>query len=219
MSDRRDTESDDRRLSQAYRELANERPAANLDAKILKAARDAATSRQARLRRWTRPLAWAATIGLSLAIVLQVTEQPVPEVPSEVLSELPTEVPAATAAGSAEARRQDLDITQPYKKEGPVGEATSDRVEEAFTPDMDMLREAEDMGRMKSSRAQLGAEPEAAARKSLADAPQVFCDETARASAASWLECIAELREQHKYAAAESEQAAFDARFGNAETP
>ncbi|MGB5412193.1 MAG: hypothetical protein WBN09_11730 [Woeseiaceae bacterium] len=213
MSDSRDKERDERHLSEAYRDIANERSPANLDARILKAARDAVAPRQARLRTWTRPLAWAATISLSLAIVLQVTEQPMVEVPAETQ-------PAANAAPeSAAAKRQDMDITQQLKKEAPAREALSEQVEDAFTPDMEMLREAEDLGRMQSNRAQLGAEPAAAALRPMADADPVFCDEAARATASSWLECIAELKDEQNHEAANIEQAAFDATFGAAEAP
>ena len=162
MSDKRDNE----RVSKAYRDIASERPAAHLDARILQDARAAATPRYAHLRTWTRPLAWAATIGLSLAIVLQVTEQPVVEAPAAVQ-------PASdTVLESVEDKRQDQDITQQLRKEGAAWTAKPERVEEAFTPNMEMLREAENVGRMKASRAQLGAEPEAAT--ALSDATAIF---------------------------------------------
>jgi hypothetical protein len=207
MSDKRDNE----RVSKAYRDIASERPAAHLDARILKDARAAATPRYAHLRTWTRPLAWAATIGLSLAIVLQVTEQPVVEAPAAVQ-------PASdTVLESVEDKRQDQDITQQLRKEGAAWTAKPERVEEAFTPNMEMLREAENVGRMKASRAQLGAEPEAAT--ALSDATAIFCDEDARASAESWLECIAKLEDEQKDEAARLERAAFDAAYPDAETP
>ena len=207
MSDKRDNE----RVSKAYRDIASERPAAHLDARILKDARAAATPRYAHLRAWTRPLAWAATIGLSLAIVLQVTEQPIVEAPTAMQ-------PASDVVlESAEEKRQDLDITQQMRKESPAWTAKPERVEESLAPNMEMLREAENLGPVKASRAQSAAEP--AAATALADANTAFCDEEARASAESWLECIAKLEDEQNAEAAKLEREAFNAVYPDAGTP
>lgn len=71
-------ETDDR-VTQAYRELATERTPVHLDEAVLGRARSAARPEYSRLRSWTRPLAWAATVMLSVAIVLQVGDVPGPE--------------------------------------------------------------------------------------------------------------------------------------------
>lgn len=71
----------DPRVAQAYRDLATERTPAALDDKVLAMAAATARSRYGRARGWLRPVAWAATIGLSLAFVLEmarVTDEPAP---------------------------------------------------------------------------------------------------------------------------------------------
>lgn len=62
----------DLRVSEAYQGLATETTPPELDRKILAMA--AGKSRYGRARAWIRPVAWAATIGLSLAIVLEISQ-------------------------------------------------------------------------------------------------------------------------------------------------
>jgi hypothetical protein len=67
-------------VSASYRELAGERAPAHLDQEILQlAASHAEHADYARSVNWTRPLAWAATIALCLAITLELTRVPAPE--------------------------------------------------------------------------------------------------------------------------------------------
>ena len=114
MTDKRkpaaaDHETDDR-VTRAYRELAAERAPDHLDRAVLDQARAAARPRYSRLRVWTRPLAWAATVMLTVAIVLQIGEVPGPEDIGydELASRSPeevneAEVPAIEAAEDAAA--------------------------------------------------------------------------------------------------------------------
>jgi len=69
----------DERVTQAYRELATEHTPEHLDRAVLGKARAAARPPYSRLRSWTRPMAWAATVMLSVAIVLQIGDVPGPE--------------------------------------------------------------------------------------------------------------------------------------------
>lgn len=62
----------DLRISEAYQGLATETTPPELDRKILAMA--AGKSRYGLARAWIRPVAWAATIGLSLAIVLEISQ-------------------------------------------------------------------------------------------------------------------------------------------------
>ena len=89
----------DAEVSARYRELAQERTPKHLDKAVLSAAAEAARPRYSRLRSWTRPLAWAATVVLSVALVLEVSKLPTPD--SQVF-----EVPAGDTAlesGAADA--------------------------------------------------------------------------------------------------------------------
>lgn len=97
-------ETDDR-ITRAYRELATERTPVHLDRAVLGRARSAVRPRYSRLRSWTRPLAWAATVMLSVAIVLQIGDVPGPagivyDEPATALHEEVSEahVPALEAA-------------------------------------------------------------------------------------------------------------------------
>jgi hypothetical protein len=70
----------DETVSATYRELSREGAPNHLNDKVLQqAARHALRPRYSRSIVWTRPLAWAATVGLCLAIVLEVTRVPAPE--------------------------------------------------------------------------------------------------------------------------------------------
>lgn len=69
----------DEHVSRTYRELADERTPARLDKKVLRQAARAARPPYAKSIMWTKPVAWAATIAICLAITLQVTQVPMPE--------------------------------------------------------------------------------------------------------------------------------------------
>ena len=66
----------EQRLSGTYRELATERTPKHLDRAVLAEAASAAKPRYSRLTKWTRPVAWAATVLLSVALVLEITRTP-----------------------------------------------------------------------------------------------------------------------------------------------
>ncbi|MBT8080636.1 MAG: hypothetical protein KJO31_18795 [Gammaproteobacteria bacterium] len=65
-------------VSGAYRRLATERAPDHLDRAVLREAALAATSKRALRFGWLRPFAFVATVGLSLAFVLQITDSPQP---------------------------------------------------------------------------------------------------------------------------------------------
>lgn len=77
MSNEPDNRVQDQRVTEAYRAMANERAPEHLTARVLKHAAGVRTP-YARARAWMRPVAWAATVGLSLAIVLELTQVPTP---------------------------------------------------------------------------------------------------------------------------------------------
>ena len=79
MSTERDTGIADEVVSETYRQHSDERAPERLNRQILDLAASELEARGAPGRlstRWSRPLAWAATIALSLAIVLELTELP-----------------------------------------------------------------------------------------------------------------------------------------------
>ncbi len=96
----------DETVSATYRELSREGAPDHLNEKVLQqAAEKALRPRYSRSIMWTRPLAWAATVGLCLAIVLEVTRVPTPEI---VMTEdandfLEAEQPASLVTEEAQA--------------------------------------------------------------------------------------------------------------------
>jgi len=69
-------EPGDPRVSQVYRQLAGEHAPEHLDHAVLNAAREAAKAKGRGPAFWLRPLAWVTTIGLCLAIVLEIAHVP-----------------------------------------------------------------------------------------------------------------------------------------------
>lgn len=105
-------------VAQIYREVADERTPNHLDRAVLEEAASVARPRYARLRAWTRPMAWAATAILSVALVLEITKVPAPEnigfedtaskfevgIPElDPIDDAPTEVPQAEVVEQAPA--------------------------------------------------------------------------------------------------------------------
>jgi len=76
MNNEHDRPAADDRISTVYRDLAREQTPPHLDTAVLREATTAARTRYGILRTWVRPAAWAAMIGLSLVIVLEVTQLP-----------------------------------------------------------------------------------------------------------------------------------------------
>ena len=81
MSDERRHPDDvtDPIVSSAYRELSTERTPEHLDHVVLNEARNAAKQRHRSAMAWLRPAAWVTTIGLCLAIVLEIADLPLQE--------------------------------------------------------------------------------------------------------------------------------------------
>jgi len=66
-------------VSRIYRESASERAPDALDRAVLQQAKQNASKPYSRSIMWLRPMAWAATIGLSLAIVIELANLPQPD--------------------------------------------------------------------------------------------------------------------------------------------
>jgi hypothetical protein len=79
----------DPELSGLYQDLATERAPEKLNRAVLKEAAVAAARRSSRASAWFRPLAFVATIGLSLAVVMQISQSPELIVPRSSESEAP----------------------------------------------------------------------------------------------------------------------------------
>lgn len=224
-------------VSGTYRELAGERTPAHLDHVVLNEARTAAQQRHRKTISWLRPAAWVTTIGLCLAIVLEVAdmaqqEQAVFDPPSKDQQESIAETPAsdavdlpAAAAKSVPARqsggadaRQFKRLNQPERTSPAAIEV--DSLDDA---DMQIIREAENRARL-----QTGSDEEAE-RSFLQAAPALDlaseaaaernCGESETADPDTWLECILKLEKDGLHEAARVERELLKAAFPPTEQP
>lgn len=160
----------DPKVTDAYQTLARERTPEHLDEKVLERAAAIQTP-YARARAWMRPAAWAATIGLSLAIVLDLTQMPstdtdyrltestgdmdTPESRGAVLDD-PASAPARADTGDASAneKTERSGATTEAKRraqEKPAPQASDIRVAEEFAPrEATVLRDAEALARTRA---------------------------------------------------------------------
>jgi len=107
------TKPRDPRVSAAYKEVADERTPEHLDHVILNAARAAARPRWNRAIAWLRPAAWVATIGVCLAIVIEISllpEQEQVEFDSPPQAAAPAEPAAVMPASDEEIARDEAFI-------------------------------------------------------------------------------------------------------------
>lgn len=161
MSNERENRGEDRRLADTYKALASEKAPDYLNERVLRMAAARRTPYM-RARAWMRPVAWAATIGLSLAIVLEVTR--LPQVEPESIS-----IPATDVSKAREDQPQirDSDVAETMtiapasvlpvesamdlKRNGPAAPAAdrSERLsnDEFAAKDLTILRDVEDMAR------------------------------------------------------------------------
>ncbi len=203
---------DDSLVSATYRDLATETAPPELDRKILSMSAGAGRSRYGLARAWIRPVAWAATIGLSLAFVLEMSQ--IDDIASP---------PASTTARTNAA----LPATAPEpaaKAEAGLSAETTSVSGDFETADMDMLREAERQARARSGSEQDTALPDQAAALDAAMTLEKkmqteHCNREARSQAITWFACIQELRDKGLAEAAEQELAQLTARFPDFEEP
>ncbi|NNF40770.1 MAG: hypothetical protein HKN64_05280 [Woeseiaceae bacterium] len=168
MSNERKSPDMDTLVAQTYKALATERAPDHLNAKVMAMAAREAQTRSGPARTWIRPLAWAATIGLSLAIVLDLTQLPTPPVDSRDprLPPQPAVTPADPAARTAPQAVESSDNTgiDVSRDKAAVSASKADdaAVQEALLQDRDALPEAEERTRSQagSGRPAIGAPPE-----------------------------------------------------------
>lgn len=203
----------DTELGALYRAATRETPSAGLDARILAAARDAATpSRELAptplptswVQRWRIPVALAATVLMTSTLTLLVREHDIDGVESVVPKPAPTERRAKAAPSEREAKAAPSErksetaspAAQPAPRQadaGPERAAPSDAESSAGAAEM------------QSAPATARASAESASRSMLSDKlerrPQ------------QWLEEIRQLRRQGRAADAEARLAEFRKRY------
>ncbi len=82
-------------LTRAYRETGREEPPSSLDARILAEARGVKAAPHGGKPRWLMPLSLAATVVLSIGIVLFMTRQGTAPLPTETAPAVETPAPSA----------------------------------------------------------------------------------------------------------------------------
>jgi len=188
----------DPRVSEAYQGLATEGTPPELDRRILAMAAGKSRSRYGMARAWVRPVAWAATIGLSLAIVLEISQLKYETTPQLDADNVET-LEEALILDDAPAREDDDNRTR----------RESAKRSDAPAP-VQLSVPAEEQARSRS-----GSEPAAAAAVQAlsfdaATTPEKkeqvrHCDPDLRSSAETWYKCIEDLRAQGLADAADSE--------------
>jgi hypothetical protein len=125
MNDERDNTDMERLVSESYREVATEQAPARLNEQILRMATGKAAIPQQRsayafAAAWLRPAAWAATIGLSLVIVLEITQEPIVR-PAPLAATSATPAEDAVAGRLEEAQTKvDFEAESPRMDEPPT---------------------------------------------------------------------------------------------------
>ena len=171
-----------------FSEIARESTPEHLNRAVLDGARKAARPRYSMLRAWTRPTAWAATIVLSVALLLEFTQTPLQQ---------PSSMDADDVSADLE-KREDV----------------ARDVQQLKVKDDDMLRRAEEMARMQQGQNDQPAESAPEAQEPSAAPAAAFavsskatllesaiepvdeanpCDAEATAEPESWLACITRL--------------------------
>lgn len=224
----------DPRVSAAYRELADERSPEHLDHVILNAARGAARPRWNKAIAWLRPAAWVATIGVCLAIVIEISLLPDEE--QAGFDSLPQEAIPATApttgaerlekarpqsAGAQKMQQlQEVDSLEtsdlPRRSDdadaGAALELRDSSIEDAETP----VRQRA-ISDVQAPASILSTAP--ASNLAQETATERYCDESETANPNTWLECILELEQQGLYDAARLERERLAAAFPPPELP
>lgn len=217
------TETDNQRVSDAYRDIATQTTRPEIDERVLELAATGMRSRYGLARAWVRPLAWAATIALSVTLVLELTQDV--DVPGTAIQEEMLDERGRDDADLMKAR-EEKDVQQNAAKRMPDARPEAASPAPLTTGDLAPLREAEEQARMRSTDAPTdspqvsAAEPPASVASekamSLVAGDAAFpgwCDAEARATADAWHACIEGLLEEERFAEAEEELEAFNLAF------
>lgn len=199
MTTERDKEAIDELVSRTYREHSVEQAPERLNQEILSMAADNA-SRGSRTNflfaAWTKPLAWAATIGISLAVVLELSQVPG--------SSVDIAAPAAESIRE-EFAQQRTDVLDEARKQASQ---ESGQNQNASLADEVTLQDADVAIIGKQNEFSKLVRPVPAAEKTQSDVERP-CDAITRESAEDWLRCIEELREAGAVDAANREYEAY----------
>jgi len=201
----------DAAVTQAYRETKDERVPESLNRAVLDQAAKAARPRYSRIILWTRPMAWAATAMLSVAIVLQLTQAPAPE-----------DVGLSDSAPEVDAPKLEA-LRSTAKQVAPAAASEArQRVEQSKANFEDQAVVEQEV----AAPALISPEPAQTTISNFAPPGLVRgrsdpgrCDEAATTTAETWLQCITALEEAGLSDAADEERKLLAAAFPDFDTP
>ena len=224
----------DKVVSDTYRQLSEESAPDYLNERVLQqAASVAARPRYSRSIMWTRPLAWAATIALCLAIVLEVTRVPTPEIvdipkPIKTLESEPASTLAPVPASlKTQSPVQALTIQQPNAladKKSQIGRAAAKQVAEEPRRELQLMDAAHESEADLHSVDEIAVSREVKFEETSAFAMPMLlaanrCADEVRADPVTWFACIADLEESGDAEAALREREALKEAFPQFEMP
>ncbi len=229
-------------VTETYRELGVEKAPEHLNQSVLRMASGGgfrSPTRNILFGAWMKPVAWAATIGLSLAIVLELSEVPtapdrsdnVPtaeSMPEEALEE--TQVINAAANEKVENRaRPESAPNRQLVSEDELGRSTGayddvevfsrepkGKLDAVAAPSQPPLAAKTEIPAAKERGAELPADSQRMASYVLSvehSDVDDLCNATARLSEESWLTCIDKLRSSGSEEAADREYEAFILKY------
>lgn len=208
------TAETDETVSATYRELSREGAPNHLNEKVLQqAAERALRPRYARSVMWTRPLAWAATVGLCLAIVLEVTRVPTPEIVMtddaiDFLEAEPSPVAEEAQAPTQAPVRQRPETLKDMKSQ--LGRSAAKQA--ANEPKREMVDT--------DTRQQSGAIAALAVSANRIDSEAINeCPDEIRVDPVTWLACIVDLEESGDTDAALRQRDALEEAFPQFKMP
>ena len=198
----------DARVTQTYREVAGQRAPEHLNQAILKEAASATRPRYSRLITWTRPMAWAAVVMLSVTLVLEIAKVPTPEAVTfeRDSSKLEVTSPEFEKAGSN--LSTPIEMIKSTAKQAPLGSVPGKRQHSKLR-----------LERVDEQETNQQAPASFAASNSLESAATATCSEEMTAAPASWLECIEDLEKAGRIEEANQQRRQLQISFPDFELP
>ena len=244
MTNDRDNTTADPSVSATYRQLADERTPAGLDEKVLHRAAAAPRISSGIGRAWMKPVAWAATLGLSLAIVLEMTQLPQAPLDIDVVAPpVPTDERPALAPASVEpAAAKESRNTKPSRHRSESGVIEESKAQpmvpvpakapaKAIAPEPVLLQDLEstdlqppeDDDMTPDARSDEVAGTAAFAirteRMLQKQPPALLCPETVREVAEDWYQCIEVQKNRVPSTRIAEELEEFRKKFPNFQVP
>lgn len=220
MTNERNRKDVDALVSETYRELADERAPQHLNQAVLQMAAGKETRRGFNFSLWMKPVAWAATIALSLAIVLEFTELPTQVRRTDVAVPATESLPAAVIDLPESEPKLKVDsfavsapgTNQPSVKKHAVSQDAADPAGAVISSREDTAQLEEVVVTTEDFRARTAGASRSAEAKAESDAMNE-CAPEARLTADSWLACIKDLHALGAFDAAAREYEAYSDEY------